>query len=87
MTALLRHRIHVAGGRYEHIFASGCENTFAEYSRGCPRRLNLLADRVLLAGYANGMRPIVPALVEMKAKDMLVSENPVYLPKRMAKVS
>jgi len=87
MTEFLRHRTHVAGGRYEHIFASGCENTFAEYSRGCPRLLNLLADRVLLAAYSNGMRPVAPALVKQKARDMLVSENPVYLPRPMAKAS
>jgi len=87
ITEYLSHRIHVAGGRYEHIFASGCESAFAEYSRCCPRRLNLLADRVLLSAYGYGMRPIIPALVEKKAKDMLVSENPIFLPKQIAKAS
>ena len=86
MVAYLQHRIAVAGGRYEHIFATGCEAAFAEYSRGCPRRLNLIADRSLLAAYAYGMRPVLPELVAKKAKEMLASESQVFLPGRAAKV-
>ena len=85
--AYLRHRIHVAGGRYEHIFAAGCEATFANYSRGCPRRLNVLADRVLLAAYSHGMRPVVPELVEKKAKEMAIAETQIYLPSVKTKVA
>ncbi len=87
MIAYLRHRIEVAGGRYEHIFTSGCETAFAEYSRGCPRRLNLLADRSLLTAYAHGMRPVIPALVEKKAKDMLIAETQILVSNRTAKAS
>ena len=72
--AYLRHRIQVAEGRYEHIFTSGAEATFAAYSRGCPRRINLLADRVLLSAYSKGLRPIIPELVEMKAREMSAAE-------------
>ena len=73
--AYLRHRIEVAGGRYGHVFAEGCENAFVEYSKGSPRRLNLLADRSLLAAYSAGMRPVPPSLVEQKAVEMLSAER------------
>ena len=66
----LRHRVQVAGGRYERVFAIGAEPTFIEFSSGCPRLLNLLADKVLLSAYAKNMRPVVPALVELKAKEL-----------------
>ncbi len=66
----LRHRIEVAGGGYEEIFAPGVEPIFASFSSGCPRLLNLLADRVLLSAFAKEIRPVPPALVEWKAKEM-----------------
>jgi len=73
--AYLRHRIRVAGGRYEQIFAPGVEDAFAAFASGCPRLLNLLADRVLLAAYAKQMRPVPPAFVEAKAKEMTVARG------------
>lgn len=66
----LAHRIEVAGGRYEHVFAPGVEATFFWFSQGCPRLISLLADRVLLAAYARQLRPIPPEFVEEKAKSM-----------------
>jgi general secretion pathway protein A len=66
----LAHRIEVAGGNYDEIFAPGIEPTFYWFSGGCPRLLSLLADRVLLAAYSKGLRPVDPAFVESKAKAM-----------------
>ena len=66
----LSHRIEVAGGNYDDIFEPGVEPTFFWFSGGCPRLLSLLADRVLLAAYSKGLRPIDPAFVEVKAKGM-----------------
>ena len=48
----LRHRIEVAGARLEDIFAPGCDEIFYAFSAGCPRLVNLLADRALLAGFS-----------------------------------
>ena len=88
MLAYLRHRIQVAGGRYEHVFAEGCEGAFVEYSKGSPRRLNLLADRSLLSAYSAGMRPVLPSFVEQKAVEMLSAERqPAPAPARTAKVA
>jgi len=63
----LRHRIEVAGGRFDEVFAPGVESVFSAYSSGWPRLLNILADRALLAGFAKQVRPVPGDLVERKA--------------------
>jgi general secretion pathway protein A len=72
----LEHRIGVAGGRYEDVFEPGVEKIFYEFSRGCPRLINLLADRTLLAAYGKGTRPIPATLVEAKARSMVTAIEP-----------
>jgi general secretion pathway protein A len=69
----LQHRIRVAGGEYEQIFAPGVECAFASFASGCPRLLNLLADRTLLAAYAKQLRPVPADFVEAKAKEMMAA--------------
>lgn len=76
VTAYLGHRLEVAGGHYESIFAAGCEGAFFAFSRGCPRLINLLADRVLLSAYASEERPVQPGTVEMKAKEISALAQP-----------
>jgi general secretion pathway protein A len=66
----LAHRLETAGGRFDEVFASDVEPIFHSFSAGCPRLLNLLADRTLLAAYSKHMRPVPPELVERKAKEM-----------------
>jgi general secretion pathway protein A len=66
----LRHRIEVAGARFEDLFLPGSEEVFYAFSAGCPRLVNLLADRALLAGFSRQERPVKPALLERKAKEM-----------------
>ena len=76
----LRHRIEVAGGRYEEIFVPDADRAFAAFCCGCPRLINLLADRVLLAAYARRQRPISAAFVERKARE-LAAARAAPLPK------
>lgn len=66
----LEHRIRVAGGRLEEVFAPGTEDVFHAYSQGSPRLVNVLADRVLISAFGKGIKPVPPALVEQKAKAM-----------------
>ncbi len=66
----LRHRIGIAGGHYEDLFFADAEDLFAEFSAGCPRMVNLLADRALLAAYSRGQRPVPPRLLELKALEI-----------------
>ena len=71
----LAHRIAVAGGRYDQVFGPDSESAFFAFSRGCPRLLSLLADRVLLSAYAKQVRPVPAALVEEKAKQMVEDQG------------
>jgi general secretion pathway protein A len=66
----LHHRIEVAGGRYSEVFAPGCDAIFYAFSAGCPRMINLLADRALLSAFARQERPVLPATLEQKAKEI-----------------
>ena len=71
----LEHRLAVAGGRYEAVFAPGSEAAFFRFSEGCPRLLNLLADRVLLSSYSRQLRPVPRALVEARAKEISATRS------------
>jgi len=71
----LAHRIQVAGGSYERIFAPGLESTFYSFSEGCPRLVSLLADRALLSAFAKQVRPVPPVLVEAKVKEMIAARR------------
>jgi len=71
----LAHRIRVAGGGYERVFAPGSESTFYTFSEGCPRLVSLLADRSLLSAFAKQIRPVPPVLVESKAKEMIAERR------------
>jgi general secretion pathway protein A len=63
----LRHRIEVAGGKYENLFEEGMAPVFFAATGGCPRLISLLADRSLLASYAKQMRPVPREILEKKA--------------------
>jgi general secretion pathway protein A len=41
----LHHRIEVAGGRYDQVFAPGCDQVLSAFSGGRPRLINHFADR------------------------------------------
>ena len=68
IAAYLRHRIAVAGGSLGEVFADGVEEVALAFSGGCPRLINILADRTLLAAYARQIRPAPLELVRAKAE-------------------
>jgi type II secretory pathway predicted ATPase ExeA len=63
----LRHRIEVAGGKYENLFEEGVAPIFYRATGGCPRLISLLADRSLLAAYAKQQKPVPREVLEKKA--------------------
>ena len=67
----LRHRIEVAGGKYEDLFEAGVEPVFYSATVGCPRLVSLLADRALLAAYSRRIKPAPRAIVERKAQGVI----------------
>lgn len=70
VSVYLRHRIEVAGGRYDDVFAPGCDAIFYAFSSGCPRMINLLGDRALLSAFARQERPVLPSTLEQKVKEI-----------------
>ncbi len=71
----LEHRIDTAGGSYAEVFAPGSEKLFYDFSQGCPRLVNLLADRVLLSAFAKQVRPVPLTLLEQRAKEMVAARG------------
>ena len=72
----LEHRVRVAGGDFSQVFGPGVGRIFFDTCGGCPRLLNLLADRSLLAGYAAEERPVSLRLIETKAKELAETVAP-----------
>jgi general secretion pathway protein A len=58
----IEHRLTVAGAS-RRIFDRGAIQTVYEYSRGVPRVINMICDRALLAGYAEGKATVGKELV------------------------
>ena len=72
----LHHRVEVAGGHFAEIFAPGSDELFYAFSGGCPRLINLLADRSLLSAFARQERPVRLATLEQKAKEIADQQSP-----------
>lgn len=67
--AYLRHRFAVAGGK-RFPFTAKAVRALARHSGGVPRRLNILAERALLAGYVADTPTIDAAMVEHAAREV-----------------
>jgi len=50
--AYIRHRLHAAGCPCPQVFTDGAEKLIAKASQGLTRRINILADKAMLAAYA-----------------------------------
>jgi general secretion pathway protein A len=66
----VRHRLRVAGALERPIFTDAALRTIYRRSAGVPRVINLLCDRALLAGYADGKAQIGRQLVARAAKEL-----------------
>src|SRR5438445_9947348 len=51
-------RLRVAGARVLDLFSDRAQTRIAKYSRGIPRRINILCDHCLVIGYADQRRRI-----------------------------
>lgn len=66
----IHHRVKRAGGGIHAIFAKTALKSVVKYGRGIPRRLNVLCDNALIAGYGNHAKPITANLVHEVARDL-----------------
>jgi general secretion pathway protein A len=67
--AYVAHRLRVAGGN-EAIFSESALSRVHRHARGVPRLVNLLCDRALLLGYAEGARQIGRNTVDSVAREI-----------------
>ena len=65
------HRLAVAGLTQASPFSGAAMRRIYRYSRGVPRRINLLCDRALLGAYAKGDSRVDQATVDAAAKEVL----------------
>ncbi|NOY62576.1 MAG: AAA family ATPase [Gammaproteobacteria bacterium] len=72
----LNHRMHVAGSQASDFFPPRVIRRIAGYSQGSIRRINLLADKMLLAAYAqNASQLTMPHLLNA-VKDCVFNQQP-----------
>ncbi|HUX32099.1 MAG TPA: AAA family ATPase [Thiobacillus sp.] len=69
VAAYLRARLAVAGYRGPDLFAPALIVRMTRLSRGLSRRINVLADKTLLAAYAGQTHTLTPAHLEAAAGD------------------
>lgn len=66
----LKHRLELAGGRVDTIMSEAAIRKIVSASRCIPRRLNVIADNALLAGFAEEARPITPSHVRGAVREI-----------------
>jgi general secretion pathway protein A len=67
----VRHRVRVAAGGERELFTLAALREIERRARGIPRLVNLLADRALLAGYADGAPLVDRPQVDRAAREIL----------------
>ena len=67
--AYVNHRLRVAGAQSD-IFTNSAINALYKHSRGIPRLINVIADRALLAAYAQERRSVDARLVSAAANEV-----------------
>jgi general secretion pathway protein A len=67
----VRHRVRVAAGGERELFTLAALREIERRARGIPRLVNLLADRALLAGYADGAALVDRPQVDRAAREIL----------------
>lgn len=76
VTDYLEFRMRAAGFRGPTVFSPASARKIARYAAGLTRRINVLADKALLAAFAENLYAVNPAHVKIAARDAQ------YLPDR-----
>lgn len=66
----IRHRLHVAGAKINVSLTPAALNRIFNYSKGIPRRINVLCDRALLAAYVAGKFQVDAKMVAESEKEL-----------------
>lgn len=65
----VNYRMHAAGYRGPDVFSARALKLIERYSKGLTRRVNILADKALLAAFANGEHRVTDRHVRIAAAD------------------
>ena len=88
INAYIDHRLRAAGWQGAGLFSSAALARLVKTSGGRARRINLLADKALLAAYADGARSVEVRHVDSAAQELSVDRAPAQaaraLPWRVA---
>jgi general secretion pathway protein A len=68
--AYVRHRLHIAAGAERDVFSDGALREIHRRTRGVPRLINVLCERVLLAGYVARAQRISASIVKQSAREI-----------------
>lgn len=85
--AYLYHRLQAAGLRGRPPFSNAAVNAIARSARGLTRRINILADKSLLAGFAAGKHDIGLGEVRRAARDAALPDPLRWMPALLLAVS
>jgi general secretion pathway protein A len=66
----IKTRLRVAGSRDLELFSDRARDRIAAYSRGIPRRVNILCDHCLVIGYADQRRRIDVDIVDQALESL-----------------
>jgi general secretion pathway protein A len=83
----LRHRLRVAGAADMGIFSDAAVQKLAEYSRGVPRVINVVADHCLISGYADSKRRVDARMVDEAIAYLEEGERPSWKRRRRERVA
>jgi len=77
----LNFRMRAAGYKDADLFNAKLSGKIAKYSKGLTRRINILADKTMLAAFSENSQEIKPKHVKMAAKDSqyMPSGMPVWI--------
>src|SRR5512144_1777363 len=67
----VRHRLTIAGLHQANPFDQRAIRRIFRYSRGVPRRINLLCDRALLGAYASSKAAVDSGIIDKAAEEVL----------------
>jgi len=75
----LNSRMRTCGYRSEDVFSPSAVRAIAKYSKGLLRRINILADKALLAAYAGNTYKVTSSHVKTAARDSEFIKNRTFL--------
>jgi general secretion pathway protein A len=72
---LVQYRLRVAGAKTE-IFDSGALRAIYEFSKGFPRKINIICDHCMILGFVTGRKRITAQMVKECADEMRLPVSP-----------